>query len=123
AVGRGPAEIGKFQFHENLAHAPTGFFLGQIGHELLKKFGQALLALFQRLEIARKSLFGAERFPRPVRFDRSIVNSATQIEELAPKFAEKIDQVRTGETLKLSACLHAHPLHSPPGPSPPPPPP
>src|SRR6202022_283365 len=63
--------------------------------------------------IAWESFFSAERFPRPVRFDRSIVNPATKIEEFAPEFSEKIDQFRTGETLKLPAGFDAQLLQSP----------
>jgi hypothetical protein len=91
AFGRGPGEIGKFQLHEYFGDAAVSFFLCQLGHELLKKFGETFLALFQCLEIARESLFGAKRFPRPVRFDRSIVNPATKIEEFAAELSEKVD--------------------------------
>src|SRR5205814_4002869 len=71
------------------------------------------LALLQRLEIARERFFGAERFPRPIRFDWSIVNPSAEVEEFAAEFPEKIDKFGAGETLKLSARFDPEVLQSP----------
>ena len=81
AFGRCPGEIGKLQLHEDFCDAAVGFFLGEIGHEFLKKFGHSLIALLERFQIAHESLFRAERFAWPIRFDR-------------PMLPAEIDEVR-----------------------------
>ena len=62
--------------------------------------------MLDRGKIDCKGFFGAERFTRTVRFDRPIINAATEIVELKTKLSEKIDKIRTGEALQLAAGLH-----------------
>ena len=86
---------------------PLRLFLGELGHELLEQFAEPLFTFFEGVKIRRECFFGAERFSRTVRLNRAIVDSATEIEQFASELTEKIDKIRPGKTLELSAGSHA----------------
>ncbi len=107
ALGSRAREIVKLQFHENFRGLARRFFLCEISHQILKEFFQLFFALLERGQIGRESFLRAEGFARTIRFDRPIIDTATEIVEIKTELAKNFNQLRAREALKLAACFNA----------------